>query len=124
MKAGKKAEDAALEEAHRAKFSGIINAGLIRREFQLIASAQRTAIAANGIDSTTGSSIDVIADTIREGEIEAMLVKFGFESRARAFRAAGEAARSVGAARGISSILSGFGNAGLLVASNRRSGGD
>ena len=106
--AGRAAKKQADFNAAEQEAAGLISSALVRRDFQLVAASQRNAMAANGIDISTGSAVDIGGDIAMEGEIAAMLERFGFDSSARASRAEGRAARSAGSARATSSILGGF----------------
>ena len=49
--------------------------------------SQKTAMAANGIDVTTGTALDVIEDTATIGELDALQTRYNYERQALAYEA-------------------------------------
>lgn len=49
--------------------------------------AQKTAMAANGVDITQGTALDVIEDTATMGELDALQTRYNYERQALAYEA-------------------------------------
>jgi len=92
-----------------------------RRKTAQLEGAARAAIAANGIDTTSGSSLDVLGDTAKLGELDALTIRSNAGRAAYNYRVQGmsetaqsgldmasaSSARSAGTINGMSSLLSG-----------------
>ena len=66
---------------------GIEEARLQRIKTLQAAGSQQTAMAANGIDVTQGTSLDVIEDTAAMGELDALQTRYNYERKALAYEA-------------------------------------
>lgn len=90
-----------------------------RRKTSALQSRQRTVMAANGLDVSSGSPLDILADTAQMGELDALTIRgnarresLGYEAQGMNFKAEGELAR----ARGESAKTAGMiGAAGAVV---------
>ena len=112
------AGDAALSESEKnaelLEKLGDLEAGFVRRDYGGVVSGQRAAFGRAGVRPGSGSGLDVMLDTIAEGELAALNAKYGRESQAYNVRVqgiqaqfAGEAAQHAARSKGISSIMSG-----------------
>jgi hypothetical protein len=79
-------------------------------------SSQRAAFGASGVDMSSGSPLDVIADTTRETELDVSAIRWNgeikaqnFEMQAGASRAKASAAQTGGLFGAISPLIKGFG---------------
>jgi hypothetical protein len=87
-----------------------------RRETASLAGRQRAVMAANGVDITMGSPLQVLGDTARMGELDAISVRTDAEREATALRnqsqlyqAEASSALSGGAIGAFGTVLSGVG---------------
>lgn len=92
--------------------------------------SQRAALAANGLDLGTGTPVDLVTESAKFGEMDALTIRanaareaWGFQSSAEQYRADGRAARASGnnAANGTllttgASLFGGVANAGFFSA--------
>ncbi len=92
-----------------------------RRKTAQLEGAARAAIASNGISTTSGTSLDVLGDTAKLGELDALTIRSNAGRTAYNYRvegmsqtaqagldvAKGQAAQSAGAIGGMSTLLSG-----------------
>ena len=143
----------ALDNASKERQQGIEEARLQRLKAQQNVASQTSAMAANGIDVTKGTAVNILGDTAMWGEMDALNTLTNAESRARAMEAeagnfqnqarldtfAGQNAYKAGQINAISSGLNGISNtfnvsdkwydfsgnksARLSVSSKRLSGG-
>lgn len=82
-------EKIANENAASERQTGIEEARLQRiRTLQAIGS-QQTAMAANGVDVTSGTSLDIIEDTAAMGELDALNIRTNYEKRAQGYEQQG-----------------------------------
>ena len=75
----------AQENANVQRQQGIEEARLQRMKAIQTIGSQQTAMAANGVDVTSGTSVDVIADTAAMGELDALQTQYNYESKARGY---------------------------------------
>lgn len=114
------AERQAQEEAA----SGAREERLIRRQTQQEMGAQRAMFAANGLDSSSGSPLDIQTGTAFNGEMDALTTRrntsfnvwgmqnqaVGYRNQARADRAAAKNAKTAGYIGAAGSLLTGASN--------------
>lgn len=119
-------ENAKIAEGNAAmeRQQGIEEARLQRMKTLQNVASQQTAMAANGIDVTQGTSLDVIEDTAAMGELDALQTSYNYERKALSYEAqannfrnqanldviAGQNAYSAGRMNALSSGLAGIGN--------------
>lgn len=103
--------------------TGIEEARLQRMKTLQAVGAQQAAMAANGMDVTSGTSLDIIQDTSAMGELDALQIQTNYERRALAYEQqannfnneaqmdtiAGKNAYSAGIINGVSNGLNGIG---------------
>ena len=91
--------------------------------------SQKTAMAANGVDITQGTALDVIEDTAAMGELDALQTRYNYEKKALAYEAkadnftnqsnldviAGKNAYQAGKMNGLASGLQGIEKAGSVA---------
>ena len=77
----------AQENANVQRQQGIEEARLQRIKAASTIGAQKTAMAANGVDVTQGTAVDVIADTAAIGELDALQTQYNYEMKARGYEA-------------------------------------
>ncbi len=65
--------------------TGIEEARLQRMKTLQAVGAQQTAMAANGMDVTQGTSLDIIEDTAAMGELDALQIQTNYERKALAY---------------------------------------
>ena len=75
----------AQENANVQRQQGIEEARLQRIKTASVIGSQKTAMAANGVDITQGTAVDVISDTAAMGELDALQTQYNYESKARAY---------------------------------------
>lgn len=75
----------AQENAKVQRQQGIEEARLQRIKAASTIGSQKTAMAANGIDITQGTAVDVIADTAAIGELDALQTQYNYEMKARGY---------------------------------------
>ena len=75
----------AQENANVQRQQGIEEARLQRIKAASTIGAQKTAMAANGVDVTQGTAVDVIADTAAIGELDALQTQYNYEMKARGY---------------------------------------
>ncbi len=92
-----------------------------RRKTAQLEGAARAAIGANGVSTTSGTSLDVLGDTAKLGELDALTIRSNAGRTAYNYRvegmsqtaeagldvAKGQAAKTAGAIGGMSTLLSG-----------------
>lgn len=105
---------------------GIEEARLQRIKTAQAIGSQKTAMAANGVDVTQGTALDVIEDTATMGELDALQTRYNYERKALSYEAtannfsnqanldiiAGKNARTAGTYGAISSGLAGLSKTG------------
>ena len=77
----------AQENANVQRQQGIEEARLQRIKAASTIGAQKTAMAANGVDVTQGTAVDVISDTAAMGELDALQTQYNYEMKARGYEA-------------------------------------
>ena len=77
----------AQENANVQRQQGIEEARLQRIKAASTIGAQKTAMAANGVDITQGTAVDVISDTAAMGELDALQTQYNYEMKARSYEA-------------------------------------
>ena len=77
----------AQENANVQRQQGIEEARLQRIKAASTIGSQKAAMAANGVDVTQGTSLDVIADTAAMGELDALQTQYNYEAKARGYEA-------------------------------------
>lgn len=77
----------AQENANVQRQQGIEEARLQRIKAASTIGSQKTAMAANGVDITQGTAVDVIADTAAIGELDALQTQYNYEMKARGYEA-------------------------------------
>lgn len=65
--------------------TGIEEARLQRMKTLQVIGSQKTAMAANGMDITQGTSLDIIHDTAAMGELDALQIETNYEKKALAY---------------------------------------
>ena len=75
----------AQENANVQRQQGIEEARLQRLKTASVIGSQKTAMAANGVDITQGTAVDVISDTAAMGELDALQTQYNYETKARAY---------------------------------------
>lgn len=105
-------------QAEDAQLRGGIEANKKRQEVRRVLAAQQTKLAANGVDTASGSALNLFGDTSREGEIDAqtayanaMREAYGYQSQATSYRFSGKTAMSNAYGQAAGSLLSGAGKA-------------
>jgi len=86
---GLSAKQSADKQARQLKKVGELEAEDQRRANRRVLGAQQAAFGASGVSATAGSPLDVLADSVAEGELAALRRKFGRDSEAAALRAQG-----------------------------------
>lgn len=79
----------ARQNAAMERQQGIEEARLQRIKVAQAIGSQKTAMAANGVDITEGTALDVIEDTAAMGELDALQTRANYERKALAFDAQG-----------------------------------
>ena len=84
-------ENAKIAEQNAAmeRQQGIEEARLQRIKVAQAIGSQKTAMAANGVDLTGGTALDVIEDTAAMGELDALQTRYNYERKALAYEAQG-----------------------------------
>ena len=116
----------AQENAAMERQQGIEEARLQRIKASQVIGSQKTAMAANGVDITQGTALDVIEDTAAMGELDALQTRYNYERKAQAYEVqagnyqnqgnldiiAGQNAYSAGKANGLAQGLNGLSKVG------------
>lgn len=79
----------AQQNAAMERQQGIEEARLQRIKVAQAIGSQKTAMAANGVDITQGTALDVIEDTAAMGELDALQTRYNYERKALAYEAQG-----------------------------------
>ena len=94
-------------EARQLRRVGEIEAADQRRQNRRLVASQQVAFAGAGVDTQVGTPLDVLGDTVAEGELAALRARFGRQGQAASIRARGQAAQTQGIAQGLGTILGG-----------------
>lgn len=86
-KVAKQNKEIAEQNAATERQQGIEEERLQRYKTIQKVGAQQAAMAANGIDVTQGTALDVIEDTSTMGELDALQTRYNYERRAQAYEA-------------------------------------
>ncbi len=119
----------AQSNADEERQQGIEEARLQRIKASQAIGSQKTAMAANGVDITEGTALDVIEDTAAMGELDALQTRYNYERRALAYEQnannlqnqsnldilAGQNAYSAGKMNGLAHGLEGIQKAGSVA---------
>ena len=89
---------------------GQIEAEDQRRETRRLIASQQVAFAASGVDTSVGSPLDVLGDTVAEAELAALRIQFAREQGALSIESRGDAARASGITTGVGTVLGGVGS--------------
>ena len=107
------ADNNATAERERAAY----DAGLIKDERRRVIGSQRAAMAANGLEISTGSPVAVLGDTTGQSEMDVLARLYGGESAATAYgndatrmRIEGKAAKQAGMIGAGTTLLTGLGS--------------
>lgn len=107
------ADNNATAERERASY----DAGLIKDERRRVVGSQKAAMAANGLDISSGSPLAVLGDTTGQAEMDILARLYGGESAATAYgndatrmRIEGKAAKQAGKIGAGSTLLTGLGS--------------
>lgn len=107
------ADNNAAAERERASY----DAGLIKDERRRVIGSQRAAMAANGLEISTGSPVAVLGDTTGQSEMDVLARIYGGESAATAYgndatrmRIEGKAAKQAGMIGAGTTLLTGLGS--------------
>jgi hypothetical protein len=125
--AGKYEQDVAEQNAQiarqgaaDARARGQEEAGQQRMKTRRFIGAQKAAIAASGIDPTTGSALDTLSESAAFGELDALTIQnnasreaWGYQTQATGFLNEGRLARSRGRQRGYATLLTTAGETSL-----------
>ncbi len=100
------------QQAADAQRRGIFEAGERRALTRQQIGRQRTGLAASGVDVSTGSALDIFADTAAFGEMDAQTIQanamreaYGYRTQATGQRFQGDMARQAGRNRARSTLL-------------------
>lgn len=106
-------------QAQDAEQRGEIDAGRMRRKTEQVIGAQRTSLAAQGVDVNRGSALDVQADAAYLGELDALTIKnnaakeaWGFRVQAADYKNRGKIAKREGEFGAFTTVL---GSAGSMM---------
>lgn len=99
-------------QASDARARGVIAGEEQRDRARMIGSRQATGLAASGLDISSGSSLDLFAETATLGEYDAQVAEnnaareaYGYQTRASESRASGRNARQAGRNQAFSTLL-------------------
>lgn len=100
------------QAAEDAAGRGAIEANAAKQNASLMAGSQRAAMAAGGVDVGSGSALDLLSDTARGGELDALIARnnaaresYGLQVSAADSLARGRMARQQGNMGAVSTIL-------------------
>ena len=77
----------AQQNAKMQRQQGIEEARMQRIKTAQTIGSQQAAMAANGVDVTQGTAVDVIADTAAMGELDALQTQYNYEAKAQGYEA-------------------------------------
>ena len=104
---------AAETQAQQAEQLGSIDEDRQRARMRQVIGKQRTAFAANNIDSSSGTALDLISETAQFGEEDALAIRanaardaWGFRTQGMNYRAQGTLARAQARNQGTATLLS------------------
>lgn len=105
-------------QAADAQLRGGIEANQKRQEVRRAIASQQTQLAANGVETSSGSGLTLMSDAAHEGELDAqtayanaMREAYGYQSQATAYRYSGKTAKSNAYGQAAGSLLSGVSSA-------------
>lgn len=96
-------------EANQLDKIGQVEAEDKRREIRRLLASQTVAFAAAGVDVNSGTPLDVLGDSLAEGELAALRARFARHSAANAIKLEGSQAQASGILSGVGTILGGLG---------------
>ena len=122
--AGQQASSANQANAKLEAQQAIINAGIeenrSRRNADRILAKQRAIGAAAGIDTSSGTSLEVLLDSARQAEEEALTLRAGGQMKANLARYKGQIAGQ----KGTADLFGGLASTGAILANNKSILGD
>ena len=77
----------AQQNANVQRQQGIEEARLQRLKTASVIGSQKAAMAANGVDITQGTAVDVVSDTAAMGELDALQTQYNYEMKAMGYEA-------------------------------------
>lgn len=108
-------------QATDARARGVVAGEEQRDRARQMGARQATQLAGSGLDISSGTSLDLFAETATLGEYDAQVVEnnaareaFGFSTRAEETRMSGENARSAGRNRAVGTLLTTGANAASM----------
>ncbi|GAA0567440.1 hypothetical protein ACFQH5_15670 [Halomonas salifodinae] len=100
------------QQAQDARARGVVAGEEQRDRARQVGARQATGLAASGLDISSGTSLDLFAETATLGEYDAQVAEnnayreaFGFQTRAAESRASGRNARQAGRNRAFGTLL-------------------
>lgn len=122
--AGRQATSANQDNAKVEAQQAVINAGIeenkSRRNAERVLAKQRAMGAAAGVDTSSGTTLEVLLDSARQAEDEALTIRAGGQMKANAAKYKGYLAGQKGNAE----LLGGLASLGGIVANNKSILGD
>jgi hypothetical protein len=73
-------------EAQSERESGLYNAQLVRTDAKRTIGKQRAIIGASGLDTTSGTPLDIMLESAKQAELEALMVEANSERKARGLK--------------------------------------
>ncbi len=110
MQQGKAQAKALGQQAERQKEAGELEAARKRREARFLQGAQAARFAKAGVD-ITGTPLQVMEETAKQQELDAMLLRFGGDIAATRTKSEGELAKR----RGTSGLIKGLGSGATIL---------
>lgn len=117
-------------QATDARARGVVAGEEQRDRARQLGARQATQLAGSGLDISSGTSLDLFAETATLGEYDAQVVEnnaareaFGFKTRAEESRLSGKNARAAGRNRAIGTLLTTGANAASLGMGGGSAGG-
>lgn len=95
IRASKETARLASQEAQQARLAGDYNANLIRKEARGVLGQQRVITAAAGYDTDSGSPLDIMMESAKQAELDALAVRQQAENRARLAKYRGQVAKGM-----------------------------
>ena len=91
-RAASTAQDVASAEAQSELVAGDYNANLSRQQSRRVIGKQRAIIGASGLDTTSGTPLDIMLESARQAELEALAIQQQSRSRADSLKMKGKIA--------------------------------